>query len=257
LGAALERIIEKESVDDAEDAGLLLNFVTLLAIRNPRLRETIRDFHERVATQIVRVALATPERWTREMEKARAAGAITSKRDVSYEEMKKFVESGNYTMSLRTERHIQLEAGSFEKVLPFIFRRKWILLKVAKEAGGFITSDHPVCLTYTGPRAEGFAARPGFGLQNTEVLFPISPGLAVVGAFEAQDGEAEIDEEMTAQFNGTVASFAERHVYARDFNFKYALTADGSRKASRLASDPLWRRSESPEQDSSPQEPTE
>jgi hypothetical protein len=243
LGPALERIIETRSLDNAEDTGLLLNFVTLLAVRIPHLRETIRDFHERVATTAMKLALATPERWARQMEKARAAGAISSDRGVSYEEMKHFVESGNYTMSLRTERHIQLEAGSFEKVLPFMFRRKWILLKTAKDSGGFITSDHPVCLTYTGPRSEGFAARPGFGLRNTEVLFPISPGLAVVGAFEVQDGEAKIDEEMTAQFNGTIASFAERHVYARDYNFKYALSPAAARKASRLASDPLWRQS--------------
>jgi Protein of unknown function (DUF4238) len=123
----------------------------------------------------MKLAPATPERWAGQMEKARAAGAITSDRDVSYEGMKKFVESGNYTMSLRTERHIQLEAGSFEKVLPFMFRRKWILLKAAKDTGGFITSDHPVCLV----KADGEDAGVEFVFSDVPKPFSICAVLPV------------------------------------------------------------------------------
>ena len=46
LAPALERIIAAQSLQqDADDYAILLNFVTLLALRNPRQRETVRDFH--------------------------------------------------------------------------------------------------------------------------------------------------------------------------------------------------------------------
>ena len=73
------------------------------------------------------------------------------------------------------------------------------------------------------------------------MLFTISSKLAIVGAFEIEDGEAEIDENMVASFNGVVAAFAERQVYARDYHFRYSFREDEpSRKASKLITDPKF-----------------
>jgi hypothetical protein len=237
LAPALGRIIESRSLEDPNDTGLLLNFIAWLATRNPRLRENVRDFHERIARQVMNLALATPQRWSNQKKKLNLS---EDQEAVTYEEMKAFVERKDYTVSVPTETHIQLEAGTFEKVLQTMFERKWVLLKAPKTSGGFITSDHPVCLTYSQPRGR---IPIGYGLRNTEVIFPISPGLAVVGAFELEHGEMEIDEGLTAQFNGTVAVFAERQVYSRDHHFHYSVDDSGRlRKASRLASDLAWRR---------------
>ena len=52
-----------------------------------------------------------------------------------------------------------LEVGTFDKLLPPIFQRGWILLKATVDSGGFITSDHPVCLTTVGPRPLGVFKR--------------------------------------------------------------------------------------------------
>jgi hypothetical protein len=237
LAPALGRIIESRSLQDPNDLGLLLNFLAWLATRNPRLRENVRDFHERIAKQIMHLALATPTRWASQVKKLNLP---TDQEAVTYEEMKRFVGRDEYTVSVPTERHIQLEASVFEKVLRTMFDRKWVLLRAPSASGGFITSDHPVCLTYSQPRGREPI---GFGLKNTEVLFSISPRLAVVGAFELEHGEADVDEDLIARFNGTVAMYAERQVYSRDHRFHYLLDDDGqSRKASRLASDLTWRR---------------
>jgi hypothetical protein len=46
---------------------------------------------------------------------------------------------------------------------------------------------------------------------------------------------------MVASFNGVVAAFAERQVYARDYHFRYSFREDEpSRKASRLITDPKF-----------------
>jgi hypothetical protein len=175
LAPALGRIITAQSLQqDADDYATLLNFVTLLALRNPRQREMIRDFHERVAKQIMNVALSTPERWAHQVKKATVAGFLKADADTSYATMKKFVEVGNFSVAISNERQIALEASTFDKLLPHIFHRGWALLKAPRHSGGFITSDHPVCLTTVGGK-QGIAYRPGYGLRNTEVLFPVSP----------------------------------------------------------------------------------
>jgi hypothetical protein len=62
LAPALERIIGAQSLqNDADDYAMLLNFVTMLALRNPRQREMMRDFQERVTKQIMNVAISGKE----------------------------------------------------------------------------------------------------------------------------------------------------------------------------------------------------
>jgi hypothetical protein len=70
--------------------------------------------------------------------------------DTSYATMKKFVEDDNFTVKVSNERHISLEASTFDKLLPHMFRCGWVLFKAPHGSGGFITSDHPVCLTAVG-----------------------------------------------------------------------------------------------------------
>ena len=94
---------------------LLFNFRLCENCRhsNPRQREMMRDFHARVAKQIMNVALATPERWAHQVKKATEAGYLDPNITTTYEEMKKFVAEGNYTKTVPNERHIQLEVGTF------------------------------------------------------------------------------------------------------------------------------------------------
>jgi hypothetical protein len=48
----------------------------------------MRDFHARVAKQIMNVALATPERWAHRVKKARKPATWTPNITTIYEEMK-------------------------------------------------------------------------------------------------------------------------------------------------------------------------
>src|SRR5262249_20223212 len=147
-----------------------------------------------------------------------------------------------YKIEVPTERHILHEMEGLDAILPYIFKRKWALLKCRDDSGGFVTSDHPVCLMWSEPKGR----RPvGFGLSGTEIVFPLCNRLAMVGAFEIEDSEMTATEELIADINGTLIHFAERHVYARDYNFHYSLAADEPpRKASKLAGDPRLRKAE-------------
>jgi hypothetical protein len=110
----------------------------------------MRDFHARVAKQTMNAALATPKRWAHQVKKATEGGYLNPNTTTTYEEMKKVRRRGQLYVTVPNERNIQLEVGTFDKLLPLIFQRGWILLKVPVDSGGFISSDHPVCLMAVG-----------------------------------------------------------------------------------------------------------
>jgi hypothetical protein len=84
ISPALDRIIATESIAAEEDRIALVNLICALALRNPRLRETIRDFHEQVAKRVLDVMLATPERWAAQAKKIREAGDLKHLPELSY-----------------------------------------------------------------------------------------------------------------------------------------------------------------------------
>ena len=63
MDGAIERIVKAKKFHGENDRGLIFNLMRLLAVRNPRHRETLRDFQTRAAKMMLDVALATPARW--------------------------------------------------------------------------------------------------------------------------------------------------------------------------------------------------
>lgn len=232
---ALERIIAAKSIRQVEDRTWLLNLIGLLAVRNPRHRETWRDFQERIAKMIMVLATATPERWASQVRQAQAGGYMSKDADTNYAKIRKFVTEGQYSISVPTERHIEMEMIALDAILPYLFKRKWALLKCEGKCAGFATSDHPVCLMWSDPQARGPV---GHGLAGTELVFPICSRLAMVGSFEIEEDEIVAPEHLVAAVNGAAIQFSDRHVYARDYNFRYTFERDEApRKASKLITD--------------------
>lgn len=255
VAPALCRTIEAATFCSDDDRALILNLVGLLALRNPRWRESVRDFHERVAKAIMDISLSSKERWETEHRKAKEAGYLDSDPKVTYEEMKKFVDDGQFKVTVPTERHIELEMGGLEAVLPHLFERKWIFLKASKDSGGFITCDHPVRLIWSNRGMRNGFYGPGFGLRGTEVIFVLSSSVAIVGAFELSDGSRQVSDDFVAGINGHMIGAALRQVYARDMNFRYELLREeGIRKASKLTSDKRFIRKRQ-EEDGEPSSP--
>src|SRR5258708_29823108 len=122
-----------------------------------------------------------------------------------------------------------------EQILLLAYKRGWLVLRAPASSAGFITADHPVCLFWSEPKMRGGFHGPGLGLPGTELLFPISPRLALVGAFELSDGVRDIGPDHVAGFNGGVISLAQPQVYARDHNLHYVLQPGAApRQASHL-----------------------
>ena len=224
VGQALDRIIATRSTKNNEDRAYLLNLMALIAVKNPRHREGWRSAQQQLWKRVLDLATATPERWAAEMRRAKASGDIDPGAGEDYQRMREFVAADRYRITVPTGRHLEMEMKAFETVLPYFFRRKWVLFRAPITGTGFITSDHPVCLMWSDPKRRGTFHPPGHGLRKTQIIFPISNELALIGAFEVDEEERDAPDRLIAQINATIALHAERQIYARESDFMYRMT---------------------------------
>ena len=69
----------------------------------------------------------------------------------SYEEMKEFVESGNYRIGPTRDFQIEMELSVVNELIPITAARNWSLRRASRDTVGFITCDHPACLHWSFP----------------------------------------------------------------------------------------------------------
>ena len=220
LAPALRRIEEKRSLEDFNDKSFLLNFIGLTHIKNPQIRST---FEENIARRIMNILTSSEEIFDSQIRQAKETGFIAADTDVDYQTMKKFIDEDAFKIEVPTERHLRREMDLLDTVLPYLFERKWHLLKAPEGETGFVTSDHPVILQWQDPKLRDGLHPPGLRLKNTELLFPVCNTLAVLGTYEEDEMEIDVTPEFIAKFNGTVISRSKNQVYARDDNFLYML----------------------------------
>jgi len=221
------RSIEAKNSINQDELEIVLNFMGLLAIRNPHFREVMRQFVDNVTSRIMDLALATQERWESQVAQMARDGVDIS--GVSYEEMKRFVEEKQYHLTVATDFHIHQELKGLDAILPHLFNRRWLLVEATDESGPFITSDHPVSLRWKYPEdiPPLYRNSPGFGMRDTQILFPLTKNLALIGEFEDVEWDGEItaaptSPELVASINSMMIGTSRGQIYAPSFNFKFA-----------------------------------
>src|SRR5262249_39989389 len=148
-------IAAARSIKDKNDRACLLNLIALIAVKNPRHRETHRQVYKGMVKMMMELATATPERWASQVHSAKADGFIAEGEDADYEKMRAFIKADEYQVRMTTDYHLSLEMESFDNVLPYFFHRKWVLIRAPQGKTGFVTSDHPVCLMWSDPAERG------------------------------------------------------------------------------------------------------
>jgi Protein of unknown function (DUF4238) len=220
LDAALRRIAAARSIQNKDDRAVLFEFISLLAIKNPQLRKNFSGAHEQTSKIILDLITATPESWASHLERARKDGYVPATADIPYEQARDFVRCGQFRIETPASMHLGMELGNLPKIVSLIHRRNWILFKAPEQSTGFITSDHPATVMWCDPERRDFYG-PGLGLAQTQLLFPVSRELALIGAFEVAEAEVDASDNLIAQINGSVILHAGRQVYARDASFTY------------------------------------
>ena len=203
---------------EGDDRRNILNLIALLAVRSPQMREHIRQMSEDMLKRRLGLTLETKERWEAQQEKMADAGKRPAPGEpaISYEEIKNFYDQDEYDINLNREYHIKLEFQMHDPILRALALRKWTLYTTDEDTGLFVTTDRPVMLTYTKPLEVQplYRNSPGFGVAETEVMFPLTQHIILIGMFEGEDGLKKADTNTVAHANTKMIHGAYGQVYA-------------------------------------------
>lgn len=216
------RKLEEDLNFEGDNKDLILNYIALLAMRSPEMREHWRKIQADIAERIMDVAISTKEIWESQKRQMRNSGQEVDD-SITYEEAKNFHERKQYTIEVTREHHIHMEFSSIEAILPYLDNRKWLLIKSTDETGPFITTDNPVNLTWKEPEniPNIYRHSPGYGMKNTQVYFPVSKNLALIGEFDGQEGVIEGTTELIAALNSKMLIFTYKQIYTPKIGFYF------------------------------------
>lgn len=218
---ALDKIESDRSLQDQQAWIDVINLAAMFNVRNPEMRENMRQFQEQVARKIMDLVLHSKERWESQRERMARAKGEPVDTSVTYEEAKEFHERGEYTVEVSNATHIGHELKMLNVVIRAMAARKWSLFIAPKGSGGFITSDNPVMLFHDDGTPNILARPVGHGVKGTTLLFPVTRDLLAVGEFEKGGALLEIEPEHVAHFNGHIVHRAHQRIFAADDRFKF------------------------------------
>lgn len=210
---AIRRIAQAQKFTGDDDFTYVINLLCLLVVRNPRARRSLASAKRQSAKIIGEMLVSDKKIWEHHNRKAREAGYVSGP-DVSFEQMKAFIDGGEYTIEVDTHALVRTELSVFDDILRCLGARVWSLLNAAPDAPDFITCDHPVTLVFKDPNSEGPI---GVGLHETELVFPIIPRHAFLGVYENPlKPVVSVKPKDVAAMNTRVIRHADRQLYSRE-----------------------------------------
>lgn len=222
VARGLQTIIENRTTRDSKAWNCVLNLMSVMAVRNPHTRRQMERFQSEILQHIARLTVQSRELWEGTLKGMLKDGSIDKPPKVSYEQIKQFVDKGEYTISFPPGYHTVMEFGAQGAVLNALAHRKWLLLSVEPGCGEFITTDLPVCLLLSSGEPTSQRHPIGHATRNTTVLFPLSADLLAMGSFEGQSGTTQADRKDVAAFNEALATSCDFMLFARTDRFVVA-----------------------------------
>ena len=217
---AVQNIVKTEAFV-GDDRMYVLNLMALLVIRNPRMRDNWSDFMSRLYKMTAEVTFSKKEIWEATKRDMEAKGYKPEK-DVSYEDLRDFVNGGEYDIVTDRLMHIRLELDTWEKVIHLLSARKWRLGILPDNVPDLITCDHPVSLISLVERPDTLLGNAlGYGMADTAVVFPLTRRVSLWGTFEGKDETKGVGWLQAAMNNSHALRNAERQIYAYDEGFQF------------------------------------
>lgn len=220
VATALKKLEETHDFS-GETKNLILELIGMLAIKSPEMRENLSKPLIQLAKMTTAMTMQTKERWQSQVDQAKADTGEDISNGKTYEEMKEFVERGEYDISVSKEYQIHMELTGMQYITELLHDRNWMLVKAVNESGEFISTDNPVSLTWNYPDTATQSMSPGFGLKDTMVYFPVTKNLALVGEFNGEDGVKEANKFLVSILNSKIIGNCYQRLFAAKSNFNY------------------------------------
>ena len=207
---AIRKVLSSRTFPDSTGRNVILNLLGLIAVRNPRRRQSFNQAREHTLNMIGDLLVSDRGVFEHHIRRAAEAGDI-SDTNVSFERLKKFVEERQYTIEFLPQENSRIEFAAFDELLPLLGQRTWSLFIAPSGGPEFICSDHPVALTWKA----GNRGPLGFALRRTEVFFPLGRHVGIYGTFEDPKlPEVNLKPIGVAAMNTRVAMHSERYVFS-------------------------------------------
>jgi len=200
----------------------IINLITLLAVRNPRKRKDMDCLLTGLFQAMISMPFESKERWEAVVAQMKEGGQWPKDAPTDFEGHKKFVEENKDKLRPHKNLQLEMELDQLTQMYPYFDARRWRILKAGEETGGFVTTDHPVCVHRSGEGINyGQQFAPGYGLSDQNILFSLSPTVALIGRLEGEEDMIEANRHCVASVNATIMGYAMRQIYARDDQFYY------------------------------------
>lgn len=223
IAPGIKRVRETASFgEEQKDREDIVNLVTLLAVRNPRTRTEMKAIYTDIFRAMIAMPFEDPARWDAVVEQLKELGRWPEGAPIDFEGHKKFVEENINQLKPHQNFNIEMELAALEQMYYYFNARKWRIVKAKSGSGGFVTTDHPVCIHRPGATNYGNQYAPGLGLSDRDVLFPLSSQIALIGQLEGEEDVIELDEKGVADFNAAVMGYAMKQIYAGDKHYCYS-----------------------------------
>lgn len=241
--ASALRHINETFAFDGENKNNVLAFIALLSVRSPYMR---RHWEKLVSDEwdiIEGIMLQSKKRWNSIAAQMKEDGYPD---EISYEEMiemREMQKSGKIAFTLSTEFHLYREFISINIIYPLLLKRQWLLIHAAGKTGPFITTDKAVLLTWKEPEKipPFYRDSPGFGMSDTQVIFPLSQRLLLIGELGGKEGIISGNTELIARLNSIVAISAFEKIYSPHEHFYFMVKENEIREGTQILSY-LYRR---------------
>jgi hypothetical protein len=221
----IKKIIHVERLPaKRKDYTILMRFMAQLVMRRPSVRENLMQSQEKLLRMFTRMTASLPDDQLKaQFDRVREQNPNMPEVDLAA--FREFAQSDEYTIEFPQNFHIHdlmttLLPVADDTIAPLLAMRHWVLWAAQDGEGEFITTDRPVCLTWTKEVPPFFADSPGFALQDTLVLFPISKRLLMYGRFEGPRGVIiPAQRKQIAFINRLMSQNVVRFIYSTDEKF--------------------------------------
>ncbi len=223
VASAIKQLEQDYNLRNESTYAVIMNLIALITIRNPKMRSGWADAMSQVYKMLMGLMLSDKGRWEATLNEMRQDG-IEIDKNISYEQMKKFYESGEYDIITPTESHIVTEFQGIDAILPYLFQRGWKLVLASEETGPFITCDGPVSIAWKHPDKVPplyRRCRPGFGMKDAELVFPVTKNIALIGEFETENQIIHATKTLVSAINRRILSFAFSQIYVPHLLFVF------------------------------------
>lgn len=220
VARVLRRIWEQHTLPQGEDWQILIGFMALLAVRNPLCREAQRDYVKQVLEMLTSMTLASKDRYESSIRQMREVGVGLDLPHVPYEEMLRFHQEKHYDVSIKNHFFFPGEFEAVSAVQEALLERKWLCL-ISDGKSHFLSGDRPVNLRWIDQDLAVGHRPPGHALLKTEVVFPVSKDVALVGTFEGFPQTAIADRLLVSKINSLIMTGCDRHLFSPRDNFDF------------------------------------